>query len=363
MAETNLMREQSMTYADAGVDSAQIIMAHKILARKLQTTFQTRKGKFGEPTTDIGHYAGMIEIGDSRLLGLHVDGVGSKAMIAQMMKKYDTIGIDCVAMCVNDLICTGCEPTSFLDYIAVSKLDTKTIEQIADGLAKGAQEAGVAVVGGETAVTPDMLSMEEGGGLDLIGMAIGTCSKNDLILGNGVKEGDALIGLSSSGIHANGVTLARKALLRKYRLGEFIPELGRSLGEELLEPTTIYVKAVLAVLKQVEIHGLAHITSRSFTKIRRVVSHANLGAMIDRWANVPRIFELIKREGNVSDLEMFRTFNMGVGFVVICPDKEAEKAIEIFRKFKHKAFRIGKVTKKKGIWFDGLRLDTEPDEL
>src|SRR2546425_8052437 len=178
------MREQSMTYAEAGVDSAQILKAHKILAKKLETTFKMREGKFGQPTTNIGHYAGLIELGDSRLLGLHVDGVGSKAMIAQMMKKYDTIGIDCVAMCVNDLICTGCEPISFLDYISVSKLDTDTIEQLVNGIAKGAELAGVAVVGGETAVTPDMLSAQEGGGLDLIGMAVGVCKKNEIVLGN-----------------------------------------------------------------------------------------------------------------------------------------------------------------------------------
>src|SRR6266581_3290924 len=177
MAESKPMRNQSMTYADAGVDPNKISDAHKILTGILETTFRFRQGKIGQPIAGIGHYAGLIDIDGSHALGLHVDGVGTKAMIAQMMRRYDTIGIDCVAMCVNDLICTGCEPMSFLDYIALARLNQNIIRQLAQGIAKGAKDSGLSVVGGETAIIPDMLSDKEGGGLDLVGMVAGICNK------------------------------------------------------------------------------------------------------------------------------------------------------------------------------------------
>ncbi len=340
-----------MTYADAGVDPNKISDAHKILTGILETTFRFRQGKIGQPIAGIGHYAGLIDIDGSHALGLHVDGVGSKAMIAQMMKRYDTIGIDCVAMCVNDLICTGCEPTSFLDYIAVRQIDNNVIKQIGEGIAKGAELANVAVIGGETAVLPDMLSAD----LDLVGMALGVCNKKKLVLGNSVREGDILIGLKSSGIHANGLTLARKAL-RKYRLDSLIPQLGTTLGEELLKPTTIYVKAIMEALQTIDIHGLAHITSTSFMKLNRVMSQAKLGASVDSLPLKPKIFDLIQKEGKVTNEEMRKTFNLGIGFVAICSPSEVDAAIEIFNKFGHESLPIGRVVKDSGIWVEGGRI-------
>src|SRR2546423_6001249 len=231
-----------MTYAKAGVDARHIHETHELLARRLESTFATRKGKVGHPVFPIGHYAGLVDLNDGRVLSLHTDSVGTKVIIAQMMRKYDTIGIDCVAMCANDLICTGAEPISFLDYLAMARHDRDIVEEIAVGLVEGAKQAGMAIIGGETAIVPDLLSHDPG--LDLVGMAAGICRKRDLILGDEIRKGDVLVGIASSGIHSNGLTLARKILLSEYKLRESVPELGRSIGEELLEPTRIYVKPV-----------------------------------------------------------------------------------------------------------------------
>src|SRR3989441_9330350 len=202
-----------MTYTTAGVDSRHVREAHKLLAHMLESTFATRRGKVGRPVFPIGHYAGLVDLGDGRVLSLHIDNVGTKVLIAQMMRKYDTIGIDCVAVCANDLICTGAEPISLLDYLAMSKTNQAIVKAIAIGLAKGAKEAGLAIVGGETAIVPDLLT--EKGGLDLVGMAAGICRKEDLILGDQVQENDVIVGVASSGIHSNGLTLARKVLLKR----------------------------------------------------------------------------------------------------------------------------------------------------
>src|SRR5437588_8121959 len=222
-----------MTYAKAGVDARHIHETHKLLARRLESTFATRKGKVGWPIFPIGHYAGLVDLGQGRVLSLHTDSVGTKVIVAQLMRKYDTIGIDCVAMCANDLICTGTEPISFLDYLAMAKHDSRIVEEIAVGLVEGAKQAGMAIIGGETAIVPDLLSHDPG--LDLVGMAAGIGREEDLILGDEVRKGDALVGIASSGIHSNGLALARKILLRRHKLRENVPELGRSIGEELLE--------------------------------------------------------------------------------------------------------------------------------
>ena len=338
-----------MSYARAGVDRTRITAAHKTLARKLSATFKARKGRFGEPVFPIGHYAGLIDIGNGRVLSLHIDNVGTKIIIAQLMKKYDTVGIDCVAMCANDLICTGSEPIAFLDYLAVSWPNPSAIGKIADGIVEGAKQAGMAVVGGETAVVPDLLSTGPGGGMDLVGMAAGICSRNEMVLGDRIENGDALIGVESSGIHSNGLTLARRVLLKRHSLREKIPQVGRSIGEELLEPTRIYVKPVLEALRRTEIHGLAHITGGSFSKIDRIVSQAKLGAEIEHLPSPPEIFQLIQREGHVSDSEMYKTFNMGIGLVVICPETQVNHVIRIFKRYGQGATRMGWVQKKPGI--------------
>ncbi len=342
-----------MTYARAGVDIDKVGTVHKALARKLETTFQTRKGKIGQPIFPIGHYAGLIEIGHNQVLSLHTDNVGTKVLIAQMMNKYDTIGIDCVAMCANDLICTGSEPVAFLDHIALAHPDREIVDQVADGIAKGAKEAGMAVVGGETAITPGLLSGPVG---DLIGMAIGICSKQDLVLGDKVRNADVLVGVASSGIHSNGFALARKVLLRNRSLRDWVPGLKRSIGEELLEPTRIFVKPAMEALKKTEIHGMAHITGGAFSKLGRIVSQARLGASLYGFPPVPEVFRLVQNEGRVPDSEMYRTFNMGVGFVVICSEGEADRVIRIFKRHSQQAFRLGRVETKPGIRVEGMRV-------
>src|SRR3989449_6947793 len=205
-----------MTYTTAGVDSRHVREAHRVLARRLESTFQTRRGRVGWPLFPIGHYAGLVDLGDGRVLSLHTDSVGTKVLVARLMGKYDTIGIDCVAMCANDLICTGADPISFLDYMAMSRPDRSIVEEVAIGLVRGAREAEIAIVGGETAIVPELLA--ENGGVDLVGFATGICEKRSLILGDRVREHDVIIGAASSGIHSNGLSLARKVLLRKYKL-------------------------------------------------------------------------------------------------------------------------------------------------
>src|SRR5713226_261007 len=344
-----------MTYARAGVDVSQVREAHKLLARRLESTFQTRKGKVGHPIFPIGHYAGLVDLGQGRVLSLHTDSVGTKVLIAQMMRKYDTIGIDCVAMCANDLICTGAEPFSFLDYMAMSKPDRATVNEVAIGLVKGAKEAGMAIIGGETAIVPELLA--DDGGFDLVGFAAGYCRKKDLILGDRVREGDALVGVASSGIHSNGLSLARKILLNKYDLKQTPTGLERSLGEELLEPTRIYVKPVREMTGKIETHGIAHITGGgAFMKLERVVGQAKCGVDLDNLPEPPGIFRLIGRTGRISESEMYRTFNMGIGLVIVAPESETNRIIRIFRKHRTVAMRIGRVERKPGIRIKGKLL-------
>jgi phosphoribosylformylglycinamidine cyclo-ligase len=344
-----------MTYAKAGVNARHIHETHRLLARRLESTFATRKGKVGRPVFPIGHYAGLVDVGQGRVLSLHTDSVGTKVLIAQMMRKYDTIGIDCVAMCANDLICTGAEPISFLDYMAMSKPDRAIVSEVTIGLAKGATEAGMAIIGGETAIVPELLADDSG--FDLVGFAAGYCRKKDLILGDRVREGDALVGVASSGIHSNGLSLARKILLNKYDLKQTPTGLERSLGEELLEPTRIYVKPVREMTGKIETHGLAHITGGgAFMKLERVVGQAKCGVDLDNLPEPPRIFRLIGRTGRISESEMYRTFNMGIGLVIVAPESETNRIIRIFRKHRTVAMRIGRVERKPGIRIKGKLL-------
>jgi phosphoribosylformylglycinamidine cyclo-ligase len=345
-----------MTYAEAGVDSKHVREAHKVLARRLESSFETRKGRVGWPLFPIGHYAGLVHLGHGRVLSLHTDSVGTKVLVAQMMRKYDTIGIDCVAMCVNDLVCTGSEPISFLDYMAMSKPDRNIVEEVAVGLVKGAREAEIAIVGGETAIVPELLS--EKGRFDLVGFAAGFCMREDLILGDRVVAGDVLIGVSSSGIHSNGLSLARRVLLKKHRLNDTPAPLEKSVGEELLEPTRIYVRPVRQLMGKAEIHGIAHVTGGgAFLKLGRVLRSGTLGADLDGLPEPPGIFRLIGKEGHISDGEMYRTFNMGIGLVVVSPRAQADRIIHAFKKHRQEAMRIGTVQKKAGIRIKGKSLN------
>jgi phosphoribosylformylglycinamidine cyclo-ligase len=303
----------------------------------------------------IGHYASIIDIGD-KALTIHADGVGTKVLIAQMMDKYDTIGIDCIAMNVNDIICLGSEPIALIDYLALEKPNREIVKGIMRGLAKGAEEAQISIVGGETAIMPDVIKGIDGKGFDLVGLAVGVVDKDKVIDGKNLEHGDVVIGIDSSGIHSNGLSLARKVLLQRYKIDQFIPELGKSIGEELLTPTRIYVKPVLKLLKKCEVHGLAHITGGAFSKLKRLLMKPKIGFLLDNMPEPLPIFQLIQKEGNISKREMYRTFNMGIGFCVFSPMSEEDRIVKIFADYDMVARTIGKVIEKYGVIIGDISL-------
>jgi len=273
-----------ITYKSAGVDIKKIKKSQSEIGKIIQSTHKLQKK--AKIVHGFGHYAGIVEISGGTLLASHTDGVGTKVLIANLMKRYDTIGIDCVAMNVNDIICIGATPISFVDYIAANKNDTVIFRKIVQGLAKGAKKAGVPIVGGETAIMPDLFS-EKGFSFDLSGMVTGILSKKQMILGKSIKSGDIIIGLKSTGLHSNGYSLARKTLLSKYSVKDKIKGIG-FLGNALLTPTEIYVKPVLEALEKYKIHGLAHITGGAFTKLLRL---KKIGFNLDSLPKTPPLMQ------------------------------------------------------------------------
>ena len=310
--------------------------------------------------TKIGHFAGLVQLNKRQALAIKTDGVGSKVFIAEMMNKYDTIGIDCVAMNVNDIICTGAEPISFEDYIAIQDPDPDVIEQIAIGLCEGARISRINIVGGETAIVPEMVrGLGENKGLDLVGMCVGIVGRDKIIDGSSLEEGDLLLGISSSGLHSNGYTLARRILLHEmqFSLDKYFSELGRTLGEELMEPTYIYVPELMEMIrKNLSIKLMAHITSRGFLNLNRVGK--GFGFVIEKLPDPPAIFKLLQKCGNVSDEEMYTRFNMGIGMCLVLPKKDVEKAISIIEKHGKKAFILGYSKRDPGqnIWINPLKI-------
>lgn len=324
-----------LTYAQVGVDDEKTQKALKGIISFAKASFEFRRGKIGEPKEDIGHYAALMDFKDF-YLAMTTDGVGTKILVAEAVGKFDTIGIDMIAMNVNDLICVGAEPVALVDYLAVKEPNNQIFEEIAKGIYEGAKQSGIAIVGGETAILPELIN-----GFDLAGTAIGIVEKEKVITGKGVKPGDVVIGIESSGIHSNGLTLARKLLIPKYGL-EYEYE-GKSLWQHLLEPTRIYVKPILELLETVEVHGLAHITGGGLLNLKRLTSH---GFQLEM-PPISGIFKLIHENG-VPLEEMFRVFNMGIGFMVIVPKEGKEEALEILNKH-FKSFEIGVVRENKGI--------------
>ena len=259
----------------------------------------------------------MVEISKDYALALHTDGVGTKVLVAEALGKYDTIGIDCVAMNVNDVICLGAEPIALVNYLALEKLRPGVVSQIMQGLRRGAREAGVAIVSGETAVMPNVVR-----GFDLAGTAVGVVRKDKIITGEQMKVGDIVFGLPSSGVHSNGLTLARKVLLR--------PKYDANFARELLRPTRIYVDQISRILKAgIQIHGLAHITGGAYSKLKRIGRIAKVGFYFDRLPHSQRIFQSIQSKGHIPDREMYRTFNMGVGFMIVCPRRATGRVIKL----------------------------------
>lgn len=337
----------SNAYKQAGVNIEAGYEAVTRMKKHVQRTI--RPGVMG----GLGGFGGMFDLSVLQLkepvLVSGTDGVGTKLMLAFLMDQHDTIGIDAVAMCVNDIVVQGAEPIYFLDYIACGKAAPEKIEAIVKGISDGCELAGCALVGGETAEMPGMYSEEE---YDLAGFAVGACEKSAMITGEKIKAGNVLIGLASSGIHSNGYSLVRKIFLEQARLSltDYVEELGCTLGEELLRPTKIYVKSLLAALKQFEINGMAHITGGGFIENipRMLPDGTGIELFEDKW-EIPAIFRVMESVGKLDRKEMYNIFNMGTGMVLAVNPEIAPEVISHFNENGEKAYEIGVVTEQEGI--------------
>ncbi len=332
------------TYQATGVDAERAQTALARLTERIKTTWPSGGGT-GSVKLDLRYFANVVDIGGVGL-AISTDGVGTKALIAQMAERYDTIGIDCVAMNVNDLICVGARPLSMVDYIAVEEPDPELLDAISKGLCAGAEMAGISISGGETAQLRDIIKgVRKGSGFDLAGAAVGVVDLDSILIGQDIEHGDVVIGLESSGIHSNGLTLARHVLFEQNRfaIDESFPELEGNLGEELLRPTHIYVKEAMDVLgRGVGVKALIHVTGDGLMNLTRVA--ADVGFVIDALPPAPPIFALIQRHGNVAMAEMFSVYNMGIGLCMIVGPKDADRVLAILESHGRKAYRIGHAT-------------------
>jgi phosphoribosylformylglycinamidine cyclo-ligase len=332
------------SYKDVGINRRVVEKYHKAIGLLIASTNSNSPGVTVLPI--IGHYAGLIEIGDG-IFALHSDGVGSKVIIAQLLRRFDTIGIDCIAMNANDIVCVGARPIAFIDYIALKSSNNTLVKEILTGLVKGARYSEVTIVGGETAVLPDIISgVDETHAFDLAGTILGILEpRSKPILGNSIQANDVILGVESSGLHSNGYSLARKILLSRYSLMDQPSYISKPLGEELLVPTRIYVKPVLEILKNsrssIPVHGLAHITGGSFTKLLRLNKRKKY--FLTNLPSPSGIFKQIATDGPVSLKEMYRTFNMGIGFCIIAPRESVDSIYKIFRRHRMSCVEIGRV--------------------
>ena len=312
------------TYSEAGVDIDASEKATEALIAQIKNV--GRKGD-GEAIKLDNGFAGLVKLGDGAL-AMCTDGVGSKLLLAEEMDSIHTVGIDCVAMNTNDLICVGAEPLSFVDYVALDKPDEELMAKIGMGLAEGCKQSNCTLSGGETAILPELVH-----GFDIAGTSVGYVKQDKIIDGTKISEGDVLIGLKSSGPHSNGYTLIRKLF-----------DGDKELGKKLVEPTRIYVKEIMALIKQVNVHGIAHITGGGLDNISRI--NDNFQYVIDTPLPVPSVFDWLQEKGNVEDKEMYRTFNMGMGMVIIVDKDDAEKSVSILGEH---AKVIGSVGSGKGV--------------
>ena len=329
-----LSNTASNQHKASGVDIAEADAGLSNIVSRIVSTWP--KSGFGAVQLPIGYFANVIDIGGIGL-AITTDGVGSKAMIADMMKKYDTIGIDCIAMNVNDLLCVGARPVSLVDYIAVEKADAAMLDGIAIGLTEGARQAGVSITGGEISQLRDVVR-----GFDLVGTAIGTVALDRILVGRDIRPGDAVIGIASSGIHSNGMTLTRRVFFDQAgaKIDTHFAELGCTVGEELLRPTIIYVPEIIEVLDQVSsVKALMHITGDGLLNLPRV--DAEIGFVIDELPPPPPLFGLIEKLGGVSRAEMFEVYNMGIGFCVVVAGADADRTLAILRRHNRSAYVIG----------------------
>jgi phosphoribosylformylglycinamidine cyclo-ligase len=346
------MKSEDHLYKAAGVNTAAAQSGLQKIIASIKGTWPV-SGGVGTVKLDIGYFANVIDIGGIGL-AICTDGVGSKSIVAQMMGRYDTIGIDCVAMNVNDVICVGARPISMVDYIAVEDADADMLGAIAIGLAAGAKHAGVSISGGEISPLKDVMR-----GFDLVGMAVGLVPLDRIITGRDLAPGDVIIGLESSGIHSNGLTLARYVFFKQGNLSvdHVFPELGIPLGEELLRPTLIYVPEVIEIIDRVPtVKALINITGDGLLNSPRV--DARVGFQIDNLPPVPPIFQLIQRHGAVSTAEMFEVYNMGVGFCVLVAEQDRGAVLSILQRHRRRAQIIGRVIEddSKGVYLPRQRL-------
>ena len=339
---------KKMTYTGTGVDIDQKEAAIKELLSSITTK---RKGTIGKPLG--GHYAGLIEFGEYALV-LCTDGVGTKVKIAQELKKWDTVGIDCIAMNVNDALCVGAEPLAFVDYLAMDDPDPAITKEIGKGLAKGAELSNISIIGGETADLPELIK-----GFDLAGTCLGYVKKDRIILGDRIRPGDVIIGLGSSGIHSNGYTLARKVVEKNgFSYTDHFPEgfyPGKTIGEIMLIPTRIYVTETMELFKKVDVHGLAHITGSGLWNLPRLKE--DVAFIIEDPLEPQPIFRFLQQYGNIDDREMYQTFNMGMGLTVVVDKDDVETTMKTLKKYSEATVReVGVIGKGSGVEVPNLGL-------
>lgn len=333
--------EKKLTYRDAGVDIDAGNLSVKLIKDSVKATYRP------EVLGDLGGFGGLFAMSTKYkepVLVSGTDGVGTKLRLAFILDKHDTIGQDAVAMCVNDILVQGAEPLFFLDYLAVGKLEPEQVADVVKGVANACKESGCALIGGETA---EMAGFYAEGEYDIAGFAVGAVEKSKIITSEKVKAGDVILGLPSSGVHSNGYSLVRKIVfdVKGFKGDEYIDELGKTIGEELLTPTRLYPKSCLPLIEKFDIHGMVHVTGGGYYENIPRALPENMGAEIDAasWP-VPPIFTLLKEWGNVDWHEMYRTFNMGIGMIIIASAEEAEKIKADLQARNEAVYEIGKVT-------------------
>ena len=333
--------EKKLTYRDAGVDIDAGNLSVKLIKDSVKATYRP------EVLGDLGGFGGLFAMSTKYkepVLVSGTDGVGTKLRLAFILDKHDTIGQDAVALCVNDILVQGAEPLFFLDYLAVGKLEPEQVADVVKGVANACKESGCALIGGETA---EMAGFYAEGEYDIAGFAVGAVEKSKIITSEKVKAGDVILGLPSSGVHSNGYSLVRKIVfdVKGFKGDEYIDELGKTIGEELLTPTRLYPKSCLPLIEKFDIHGMVHVTGGGYYENIPRALPEDMGAEIDAtsWP-VPPIFNLLKEWGNVDWHEMYRTFNMGIGMIIIASADEAEKIKADLQARSESVYEIGKVT-------------------
>lgn len=339
-----------LTYRDAGVDITEGNRAVDLMKDKVRSTYIP--GVLG----DIGLFSGGFSLKDFKdyeepVLLASTDGVGTKVLIGQMIDRHDTLGIDLVAMCVNDLICQGAKPLFFLDYIATGKLEGEKIADIVEGIAEGCRQSQCALIGGETAEMPGLYGEDE---YDLAGFSVGIADRGNLITGEDIKAGDVIIGLGSTGLHSNGYSLARKLFFEEldYSVDDIIPGFRETVGEMLLRPTKIYVKEILGLMERVRLKGISNITGGGFYENIPRILPKGLGAAIDEGSwDLGDIFRYIVHTDKIEKEELYRSFNMGIGMVTVVTEEDKDLAMEFLEKEGIKAYVIGEVIEGEGVSF------------